>query len=146
MKEKSIFTKKNLDAVSGFLKRSPDVDIRKIDLQSENLSVHLEEKKSGKITDETIELLKAYQRLVRIIPDEYSDIAPVFLREGIHSAIQIASMAKNDFIDVCRDKCGINPDIAETVYRNAQAKKSEIVVQYMKSYQDNEPHIKSAKF
>ena len=146
MKEKSVFTKKNMENLSKIINQPSGIDFRKIDLRNQDVSYRLNDKISLKITPDFLELLKAYQRLLRILPEKYKEYAIALLKSEIHSAIQISSMPINEFIKICVEKCKMTTEIAELVYRGAQAKTSEIVVQYMKSYQNNEPHIKSARF
>ena len=90
-------------------------------------------------------LLKAYQRLLRIIPAGHEELALPLLASGLHSAVQIASLASQQFLELTRDLVPEQPEVMETIYRYAQLKRSQLVVQYMNILQNQEPHVRAAR-
>ena len=146
MSKKSIYSKKNLGSLAKIINNNKHVDFKTIDLQDENILNLLNMEKSTKITGELFKLLRAYQRILRIMPNEHNDWIMNLLYADISSATQIASMPRTEFIRICNEECGLSEELAKSIYKNAQAKKSELIVQYMKILQNNEPHIREAKF
>jgi hypothetical protein len=91
-------------------------------------------------------LLKAYQRLLHILPVGKEHCSLPLLRIGIHSAIQIASMPKAEFI---RQWTSLFPDeaaLGEAVYQNAISRRSYLLLQHIQSVQSSEPHYRAARF
>lgn len=91
-------------------------------------------------------LLKAYQRVLHILPvgKEYHSL-PLLL-SGLHSAIQIASMPKADFL---RQWASLFPEeaaLGEAVYQNAISRRSYLLLQHIQSVQSSEPHYRAARF
>jgi hypothetical protein len=146
MINKAILSEKNMKDLSEIINQLSGIDFRKINLQDPNTVKQLNEKRSAEINEEVLELLKAYQRIIRILPDNYRDHALNLVKVNILSAVQIASLPRSEFIAICKEECNIPNDVAAVIYNNALAKKSNIVVQYIKSYQHDEPHIKNARF
>ena len=90
-------------------------------------------------------LLKAYQRLLRIIPAGHEELALPLLAKGLHSAVQIASLTRQQFLKLTRDLILEQPEVMATIYRYAQLKRSQLVVQYMNILQNQEPHVRAAR-
>lgn len=96
--------------------------------------------------EEIIGLLKGYQRLIRIIPEDKEETAFLLLKSGLHSALQICSMSRKEFMKRISENIQGDIKTAEQIYTNAQEKKGVILLQYMNMLQNSEPHISAAKF
>src|SRR4051794_18194730 len=85
------------------LKRNPDVDWRSFEFRDAGLIDQLDwqlDQQLDRPSDARAELLpwlKAYQRLLRILPPTEDRRAWRLLKLGLHSAIQIASLSRDDF-------------------------------------------------
>ena len=134
----------NTDSLVLFLKQNQSIDFLTFNLQDEDNLIKLNFKNLESQQIEIIFQIKAYQRLIRIIPENDTEIALTLMQQGIHSALQIAAMTRKDFMKKCLGV--LDEKLADTIYHNALAKRSTIVVQYMNLLQNREPHISSARF
>lgn len=134
----------NTDDLIKFLGQNKDVDFLVFDLQDEENLAKLNFTNFKRKQDEINFLIKAFQRLIRIIPENDRETALTLMRLGIHSALQIAAMTRKDFMKKCLGT--LEESLADTIYRNALAKRSAILVQYMNMLQNREPHISAARF
>lgn len=80
---------------TALLKRNPDVDWRAFQFREVGLVDRLDW--SGDEQAELLPWLKAYQRLLHILPPAEDRRALSLLQIGLHSAIQIASLPVDDF-------------------------------------------------
>jgi hypothetical protein len=93
-----------------------------------------------------IPLLKAYQRLVRILPPREEPRALPLLESGLHSAIQIASLSRDEF---ARRWAALFPGedaLGLAVHRAALSRRGELLLQHINNVQRNEPHYRAARF
>lgn len=91
-------------------------------------------------------LLKAYQRVIRILPNGEERCALPLLESGLHSAIQIASIPKHAFE---RHWAALFPGeeaLGLTVYRAALSRRSQLLHRHLHQIQRNEPHYRAARF
>ncbi len=91
-------------------------------------------------------LLKAYQRLVRVLPVSEERRALPLLESGLHSAIQIASLSRDEF---ARRWSALFPGedaLGLAVHRAALSRRSELLLHHMNEVQRNEPHYRAARF
>ena len=91
-------------------------------------------------------LLKAYQRLVRILPVGEEARALPLLESGLHSAIQIASLPRDEFARRWAALFPGDDDLGLAVHRAALARRGELVLQHINNVQRNEPHYRAARF
>lgn len=136
----------NTGLLKQFLDQNRNVDFQFFNLQDEEsinwLSFeNLEEQKT-----ELISLLKAFQRLIRIIPERNRDAALSLMNEGVHSTLQIAAMTRKAFMGRFANLFNDNGALADAIYKNALKKRSMILIQYMNILQNKEPHISAARF
>ena len=134
----------NTDSLMLFLKQNQSIDFLTFNLQDEDNLIKLNFKNLESQQIEIIFQIKAYQRLIRIIPENDTEIALTLMQQGIHSSLQIAAMTRKDFMKKCLGV--LDEELADTIYHNALAKRSAILVQYMNLLQNREPHISSARF
>ncbi len=136
----------NTDDLIVFLGQNQGVDFLVFNLQDEeNISRlnfdNLAEKKAALVPQ-----IKAFQRLLRIIPEKDQEAALALMKQGIHSALQIAAMTRRDFMGRFADLFQDSGKLADAIYKNALEKRSAILIQYMNILQNGEPHISAARF
>ena len=145
MEHKARFNPENFTDFVKFLDQNRSTDFLKANLLSDEVTSQLDFTSLTDKKDELISLAKAYQRLIRVVPEQNREVALTLLGEGVHSALQIAKMTRKDFmgkfVSLLKDE-----KLADTIYRNALKKRGVILLQYMDVYQNNEPHIKAARF
>jgi hypothetical protein len=91
-------------------------------------------------------LLKAYQRLVRILPPGEERRALPLLESGLHSAIQIAELSRDEFL---RRWAALFPGedaLGRAVHRAALGRRGELLLHHINKIQSNEPHYRAARF
>ena len=128
----------------GMLERNPDVDWRAFNFRDASLCDRL-----AWGQDEQAELLpwlKAYQRLLRILPEAEDGRALRLLTAGLHSAIQIASLSRADFSRCWSELFPGEEELGRAVQDTARSRRSELLHQYIHDLQRNEPHYRSARF
>jgi hypothetical protein len=91
-------------------------------------------------------LLKAYQRLVRILPVSEEHRALPLLESGVHSAIQIASLPQDEFL---RRWAALFPGeeaLGRSIHRAALRRRGDLLLHHINEVQNNEPHYRAARF
>jgi len=91
-------------------------------------------------------LLKAYQRLVRILPASEERRALALLESGLHSAVQIAAIPKDEFARRWAALFPREAALGEAVHRSAIARRSTLLLHHINNVQSNEPHYRAARF
>lgn len=129
-----------------FLSQNQGVDFLVCNLQDEESLSSLNFKNLIEKKTELVFLAKAFQRLLRIIPEKNQEAALSLMNEGIHSALQIAAMTRKDFMGEFADMFHDNGKLADAIYKSALEKRSVILIQYMNILQNREPHISAARF
>jgi hypothetical protein len=93
-----------------------------------------------------VPLVKAYQRLVRILPPGEEPRALPLLESGLHSAIQIADLPRDEF---ARRWAALFPGddaLGLAVHRAALSRRSALLLHHIYDVQRNEPHYRAARF
>jgi hypothetical protein len=93
-----------------------------------------------------VPLVKAYQRLVRILPVGEERRALPLLESGLHSAIQIADIPRDEF---ARRWAALFPGedaLGLAVHRAALSRRSALLLHHIDDVQRNEPHYRAARF
>lgn len=139
------FSEDRLQFLERLLKQNQEIDFKLFHLQNKEKVLGLNWDDLPGNQDDIIFLLKAYQRLIRILPEQDSSTVIALLRENLHSAIQIASIPKLQFMKRYTKVFDGKKEVAETVYKNALQKRSQLMLQYMNVVQNNEPHIKATR-
>jgi hypothetical protein len=134
-----------MDDFMRFMDQNRSSDFLRTDLLSDAGASKLDFTSFEDQKDEFLALAKAYQRLLRIVPEQNRDVALALLGKGIHSALQIAQMTRKDFLGKVVSVLG-DEKLADDIYQNALKKRGVILLQYLDVYQNNEPHIKAARF
>ncbi len=145
MENEKKYSDKQILKLQKMLSKNQDIDIRRLSFQDQDSLTKLKWAKKQSDKRELIDLLKAYQRLLRIIPGNNMDVAFSLLQLDIDSAVQIASMPKQEFLKKTAEVFGQQLELTERVYQNAILRRSQVVVQYMDVLQNSEPHVKAAR-
>lgn len=127
-----------------FLEKNKGVDFRKADLLhiasiDKYQWTGLEDGKASLINQ-----LKAYQRVLRIVPEDREDLAKKMLQNDIQSSLQIANTPKKVFIQHNLKLFDNDSALAEQVYTRAIALRKAVTLQYMARVQQAEPHTRAA--
>ena len=134
----------NLKSLEAFLKRNSNVDFRKADLLHRN---NLQKYKWGRQSQEKVlPQLKAYQRILRIVPEDRPELAQELLKKGFNSSLQITQIPKKSFVAENLEILGGDKQLAEEIYLRAFAVKKAVTLQYLSRVQQNEPHARTAGF
>jgi hypothetical protein len=95
---------------------------------------------------ELLPILMAYQRLVRILPTAEERRALPLLEAGLHSAIQIAGLARDEFIRRWGALFPGEDALGLAVHQNALSRRSALLLHHIDDLQHNEPHYRAARF
>lgn len=109
---------KNVDLVSAMFNHPASVDAMNWK--------KLEDQKA-----EIIPQLKAYQRLLKILPRKNNKLILNLLGANIHSAIQVASMPKQNFITTYSHLFSGKEAAAEIFYNKALAIKTQLLLKHV---------------
>ncbi|MEM7797116.1 MAG: hypothetical protein AAF579_22020 [Cyanobacteria bacterium P01_C01_bin.118] len=134
----------NIKNLKAFLRKNKKVDFRTADLlHASTLDSYkwtgLEDNKEGLISQ-----LKAYQRLLRIVPNDQYDLAIKLLQSGFQSALQIANMPSKVFIKDNLKTFGNDTALAQSVYKRAVAIRKVVTLQYTARAQQTGAHSRVA--
>ena len=91
-------------------------------------------------------LLKAYQRLVHILPPGEGRRAAELLGSGFHSAIQIANLSRDEFARRWEALFPGEDALGRTVHGAAIRRRGELVLHHIDRVQHDEPHYRAARF
>lgn len=134
----------DLRKLNAFLKKNRNIDFRTADLLQ---VANLDQLQWSGFEDEKgylIDQLKAYQRLLRVVPPNREDLAIKLLKHGIQSSLQITSIPKQAFIQDNLKLFENDSAIAEEVYLRAIALRKAVALQYVARVQQVEPHARTA--
>jgi len=133
-----------LSALQRLLEANPSVDWPTIDLEALGA---LDALAWLELEPETfMPLLKAYQRLARVLPVSEEGRAIPLLESGLHSAIQIANIPKDEFTRRWAALFPGEAPLGEVVHRSAIARRSTLLLHHVNNVQSNEPHYRAARF
>ena len=136
----------NTEHLIKFLDQNEGVDFLLMNFQDEDNISTLNFKNLKRKQAEIIVQIKGLQRLIRIIPENDLEVALSLMQAGIHSALQIAAMTRKEFMGKCAGLFDNNDELSDAIYKNALAKRSAILIQYMNLLHNGEPHMASARF
>ena len=134
--------KVDLKKLNAFLRKNKQIDFRTAGLLH---AADIDQYKWTGFEDEKeslIDRLKAYQRMLRIVPQDREDLAKKLLENGIQSSLQIASTPKKVFIQNNLKLFDNNRALAEQVYLHAIAMRKAVTLQYIARVQQAEPHVR----
>lgn len=93
-----------------------------------------------------VPLLKAYQRVLRILPAGEEHRALPLLEAGLHSAVQIADLARDEFLRRWGALFPGEDALGLAVHRAAISRRGELLLHHINEVQRNEPHYRAARF
>lgn len=137
-------TNTDLERLNAFLEKNQEIDFRTADLLHTTEQYQWAGFEGAK--ESLVNQLKAYQRMLRIIPQDKQDLAKKLLENGIHSALQITSIPKTIFIQDNLELFNNDPATAEQVYMRALALRKAVALQYVAYVQQVEPHTRTTSF
>ena len=134
----------SLKSLNAFLRKNKTIDFRTADLlHVQNIDAYrwsgLEDEKES-----IVEQLKAYQRLLRIVPLDREDLAKDLLKSGLRSSLQIASTPKNIFIQNNLKIFDGDRALAEKTYLRALTIRKAVALQHIAQRQRAEPYTRAA--
>ena len=136
----------DLKKLNAFLKKNEGIDFRTADLlHAGNRDKYKWPKLREDEKESLIKQLKAYQRMLRVVPQDRDDLAKALLKKGIQSSLQIASTPKKVFIHNNLKLFNNDRALAEQVYRRALALRKAVTLQYLARVQQLEPHTRAAR-
>lgn len=100
MTENNLFSGARIKNLSSFLEQNKNIDIVSADLSNTEVIAGFDWQKLAKQKEETLEILRVYQRLKKIMPELSPGAALALLKAGIHSALQIAALPKIMVIEI----------------------------------------------
>lgn len=145
MAENNPFSETQIKSLNSFLQNNPNADLVHANLDDANVVGGLDWQKLKTSKDEVLDILRAYQRLKKIMPELDQNTALALLKAGIHSALQIAALPKARFLHDYAALFGNDPAVIERFYNQALAVRTQILLQYMEVKQANEPHVRTAR-
>ena len=138
-------TQINLEMLNAFLKENEEINLRTADLlHTSNIEKYKWPNLTKDEKENLIKQLKAYQRMLRVVPKEREDLAKALLKNGIQSSLQITSTPKKVFIQNNLKLFNNDIALAEQVYRRAILLRKAVTLQYMARVQQLEPHTRAA--
>lgn len=143
--ESYFFIQEEINAILAFENKNQEIDFRVTDLVSNESLERLQWDGVSLEKDALLTLLKAYQRILRVIPVGLEDYAIDVMQCGFGSALQIASTPKKHFIDALKavfDEASVVP---LQIYQRAIALRKSITLDYINRSQWNEPHARSLR-
>lgn len=91
---------------------------------------------------EMIKKLKAYQRLLRVLPKNDPQLIQALMSAGIQSSIQIASIPKKKFISAYLPLFNNDIQVLEQTYNKALLIRAHVLLKHISAVQNAEPHAK----
>ncbi|MEM9215335.1 MAG: hypothetical protein AAGD25_13430 [Cyanobacteria bacterium P01_F01_bin.150] len=134
----------NIKNLKTFLKKNKEVNFRTADLlHASTLDTY---KWTGlkKNREKLISQLKAYQRLLRVVPNGQEDLAIKLLQSGFQSALQIANTPRKAFVLNNLKTFDNDRDLAQSVYKRAVAVRKVVTLKYMARTQQTGAHSRVA--
>lgn len=129
-------------------KRNPDIDWRSFEFRDAGMIDRIDWRLNRPSSQraELLPWLKAYQRLLHILPPTEDRRAWSLLKLGLHSAIQIAGLPRDEFSRLWNELFPGEEALGRSVHAAAHGRRSELLHYYIHDIQRNEPHYRSARF
>lgn len=145
MIENNPFSEAQLKNLSSFIASNKNVEFVHADLSNADVVGGFDWQKLKDQKKEVLDILRAYQRLKKIMPELSYNTTLALLKAGIHSALQIAAFPRVKFLNDYAALFGEEPAMVEKFYNQALAIRTQILLQYMDIKQANEPHVSAAR-
>jgi hypothetical protein len=124
--------------LSSLYKTHPDFDVTSFNFLDDKAVSSLQLKETSKAA--TLQKLKAYQRLLKIHPDE--TVAETLFKGGMQSARQITSLSQSSFVRKFEKTLNGGANTAISVHKNANAIKTQVMHLWANvNHLKNSPHF-----
>jgi hypothetical protein len=134
--------KVGLEKLNAFLSKNSAIDFRTANLLHDSSLDQFNWAGFEAVKVSLIQQIKAYQRMLRVVPLDRADLAQKLLEHGIQSSLQIVSIPKKAFIQDYLELFDHDSAIAEQVYVRALALRKVVALQYIAQVQQVEPHVR----
>ncbi len=138
--------KTDLKDLNAFLRKNKDINFRTADLLHTAKIERYNWKGLTAKKEQLVKQLKAYQRMLRVVPDDRADLAKALLKKGFQSALQITNTPRKAFIQKNLKLFDNNHTLAEQVYKRALVVRKAVALQYVARVQQAEPHARAVGF
>lgn len=127
-------TKENsLANLKKWLTKNKKIDLKTTSLSSPSTIEAFNWKNLEDQKEQLLPLLKAYQRLLKMLPDNDQKLILSLLKADIHSAIQVASMSRQHFITTYNKLFAKTDTSVEAFYDSAVSIKSRLLLKHVRS-------------
>jgi hypothetical protein len=91
-------------------------------------------------------LLRAYQRVLLVLPEGEERRAVPLMADGLSSALRMAGLSQEEFLERWGRLFPGERALGEVVYRNAVARRGRVALAHVERVQADEPHYRAARF
>jgi hypothetical protein len=140
-KVKNISIEDKFTKLKAFLEQNRNTDFSKVNLLSVQVTNSFIWNNFEADKEKLIKQLKAYQRLLRVVPQNDIELLLSLMSAGIHASIQIASIPKQKFISTYLSLFNNDLQLIEQTYKRAQFIRSHLLIKHIQNIQNSEPHI-----
>lgn len=140
------FTKRFVNILRSLVTQNDHINMKIADFSHPFISEQVRTHGVNMEKQEILEGFKGVQRILRLLPDNKAHLVWPVLLSGFSSALEIAALGRNAFIDAMREDADLDEETAAYVHRNARARRSRLLPEIMNRIQNSEPHIRQAKF
>ncbi len=133
------------EGLNKFLRQNQKVDFKSTNFLNPKNLENLNWKGLVDKQDDVLRQVKAYQRLARVLGENNSKVIKALLKENIHSAIQIAAMQKQEFMQKYEKAFGKDKELMTKAHQKAVAIRSRLLLKHMEIIQNAQPHAKVAQ-
>lgn len=116
-----------------WITQNKKVNLRTVVLKESADLDKLNWKNLEQVKPEVIQELKAYQRLMKILPEKNHKLIMKLLDVNIHSAIQVASMSKQEFLTSYSKIFNSKKITAEMFYNRSLAIKTKLMLNHVRN-------------
>lgn len=143
---KKLFTTRFVNTLRALVTQNNHIDMRCEDFSNKEVSDQIRSHGSPLSPNEIVEGFKGVQRVLRLLPKEKTHLVWPVLLSGFSSALEIAAIGRNAFLNSMKEISEMDEETALMVHKNARARRSQLLPEIMNRIQNNEPHMRQAKF
>ena len=130
------WTARDTTSLIKLLNKNNNIDFAKVSLKNVKVVANLKGLKAKSERD--LQLLTAYQRLLKIAPQTELDTLVQLLKDGLQSAIQIADLPQHDFIKKYSPLFANDTNITIQFHESAKAIKTKVLIEFMNRKQSKQ--------
>lgn len=143
---KKLFTTRFVHILRSLVTQNDHINMKIVDLNHPFISEQVRTHGTSLEKEEILEGFKGVQRVLRLLPDNKEHLVWPVLLSGFSSALEIASIGRLAFLKAMKSITEMDDDTAELVHKRARARRSQLLPEIMNRIQNNEPHMRQAKF